>query len=65
MKTRHRFRTPHKLQGDAKRVKKKATEQDRPSPFLGAFANLRKVTISFVMSDVRPHGTRLPLDGFS
>jgi len=33
--------------------------------FLGAFAKLRKATISFVMS-VRPHGiTRLPLDGFS
>ena len=34
------------------------------STFLGAFAKLRKVTISFVMS-VRPRGTRLPLDGFS
>ena len=33
--------------------------------FLGAFAKLRKATVSFVMS-VRPHGTtRLPLDGFS
>ena len=32
--------------------------------FLGAFAELRKATISFVMS-VRPRGTtRLPLDGF-
>jgi len=31
--------------------------------FLGAFANLRKATISFVMS-VRPYGSpRLPLDG--
>jgi len=31
----------------------------------GAFAKLRKVTISFVMS-VRPHGTtQLPLDGSS
>jgi len=31
----------------------------------GAFAKLRKATISFVMS-VRPHGTtRLPLDGFT
>ena len=36
----------------------------RPS-FLGDFAKLRKVTLSFVMS-VRPHGTtRLSLDGFS
>ena len=36
-----------------------------PFPVLGAFAKLRKATISFVMS-VRPHGTtRLPLDGFS
>ena len=38
------------------------------SSFLGAFAKLRKATISFVMSvclSVRPHGTtRLPLDGF-
>jgi len=35
------------------------------SSFLGAFAELRRATISFVMS-VRPHGTtRLPLDGFS
>ena len=37
--------------------------------FLGAFAKLRKATISFVMSvrlSVCPHGTsRLPLDGFS
>jgi hypothetical protein len=38
--------------------------------FVGAFAKLRKVTISFVMyvrlSSVRPHGTaRLPHDGFS
>jgi hypothetical protein len=38
--------------------------------FSGAFAKLRKVTISFVMSVrlpyVRPHGiTRLPMDGFS
>jgi hypothetical protein len=33
--------------------------------FLGAFAKLRRATISFVMS-VRPHGTtRLPLDGVS
>ena len=33
--------------------------------FLGAFAKLRKQTISFVMS-VCPHGTTgLPLDGFS
>ena len=33
--------------------------------FLGAFAELQKLTISFVMS-VHPHGTtRLPLDGFS
>jgi len=36
---------------------------------LGAFAKLRKATISFVMSvrlSVRAHGTtRLPLDGFS
>jgi hypothetical protein len=38
---------------------------------LGAFAKLRKATISFVMSvclsvylPVRPHRTRLPLDGF-
>ena len=32
--------------------------------FLGAFAKLRKATISFVTS-VRPHGrTRLPLGGF-
>jgi len=32
---------------------------------LGAFAKLRKATISLVMS-VPPHGTtRLPLDGFS
>jgi len=31
--------------------------------FLGAFAKLRKATISFVMT-VRPHRTtRLPLDG--
>ena len=38
-------------------------------PVLGAFAKLRKATISFVMSvrlPVRRHGTtRLPLDGFS
>ena len=37
--------------------------------FLGAFAELRKATIIFVMSvrpSVRPHGTtRLPLDVFS
>jgi len=37
--------------------------------FLGAFAKLRKATISFVMSvrlSVRPHRTaRLPLEGFS
>ena len=33
--------------------------------FLGAFAKLRKATISFITS-VRPHGTtRLPLDGLS
>jgi len=33
--------------------------------FLGAFATLRKTTVSFVMS-VGPHGTtRLPLDRFS
>jgi hypothetical protein len=33
--------------------------------FLGAFAPLRKTTISFFMS-VRPHGTtRLQLDGYS
>jgi hypothetical protein len=33
-------------------------------PFLGAFAKLRKATVSFVMS-VCPHGTtRLSLDGF-
>jgi hypothetical protein len=41
----------------------------------GAFAKLRKATISFVISVVRPsaclslsvlpHGTQLPLDGFS
>jgi hypothetical protein len=31
---------------------------------LGAFAKLRKATISFVVS-VRPDGTQLPLDGFS
>jgi len=34
------------------------------SAILGMFAKLRKATISFVMS-VHPHGTRLPLDGFS
>jgi len=35
------------------------------SSFLGAFAELRKATVSFVMS-MRPHGAnRLPLDGFS
>ena len=34
--------------------------------FLGAFANFRKATISFVMSVRPPRGiTRLPLDGFS
>jgi len=36
--------------------------------FLGAFAKLRKTTVSFVMSvrpSVRPHGTRLPLNRFS
>jgi len=33
--------------------------------FLGAFAKLRKATVSFVVS-VRPHGTtRLALDGFN
>ena len=33
--------------------------------FLGAFAILRKATISLVMS-VQPHGTtRVPLEGFS
>jgi len=35
---------------------------------LGAFMKLRKVTISFTMSvrpSVRPHRTRLPLQGFS
>jgi hypothetical protein len=38
------------------------------SSFLGAFAKLRKATISFAMSvllSVCPHGTRLPLEGFS
>ena len=37
------------------------------SILLGAFAKLRKATISFVMSvclSVCPHATRLPLDGF-
>jgi hypothetical protein len=34
-------------------------------PILGAFAKLRKATVSFIMS-VRPYGTRrFPLDGFS
>ena len=37
--------------------------------FVGAFAKLRKATVSFVMSvrpSVRPHGTTLmQLDGFS
>jgi hypothetical protein len=37
--------------------------------FLGAFSNVRKAPISFVMSirpSVCPHGsTRLPLDGFA
>jgi hypothetical protein len=49
----------------------------KPSPFLGAFAKLRKTTISYIMSvclsvslsvclSVCPHATsRLPLDGFS
>jgi hypothetical protein len=37
----------------------------RTPVFLGAFAKLRKATISFVIS-VRSHGTtRLPLEGFS
>jgi hypothetical protein len=37
----------------------------RVSLFLGAFAKLRKATISFVLS-IRTHGTtRLPLEGFS
>ena len=32
--------------------------------FVNVFAKLRKATISFVTSAVRPHGTtRLPLDG--
>jgi hypothetical protein len=31
---------------------------------LGAFGKLQKATVSFVMS-VLPHGTRLPMDGFS
>jgi hypothetical protein len=31
---------------------------------LCAFAKLRKTTVGFFMS-VCPHGTRLPLDGFS
>jgi len=36
-----------------------------PFPVLGAFANLRKATINFVIS-VRPNGaTRLPLNVFS
>ena len=36
-----------------------------PTSILGAFAKLRKATISFVVS-VRPHGTtRFPLEGFS
>jgi len=34
------------------------------SAVLGVFPKLGKATISVVMS-VRPHGTRLPLDGFS
>jgi len=37
--------------------------------FLGAFANVQEVTLSFVMSvcfSIRPHGTTsVPLDGFS
>jgi hypothetical protein len=38
--------------------------------FLGAFAKLQKATLSFVTSlsvlpSVRPHGSRLPMDGFS
>jgi len=39
-----------------------------PFTILGAYAKLRKATISFVMPlcpSVRPHGTtRFPLDGF-
>jgi len=35
-------------------------------PYFGAFAKLRKATISFIMSclSVRSHETRLPLDRF-
>jgi len=52
------------------RSSKSELSQKRQSHrFLGAFAKLRKATISFVMTvrlSVRPHGTtQLPLDGFS
>ena len=47
------------------RIKYINTMCGRNVEFLGAFAELRKESISFVLS-VRPHGTtRLPLDGFS
>ena len=42
-----------------------ATSERKVLQFAGAFANMRKATVSFAMS-VSPHGTaRLPLDGFS
>ena len=45
--------------------KKHITHCEKNAEFLGAFANLRKATISFVIS-VRPHETTgLPRDGFS
>jgi hypothetical protein len=42
---------------------------EKEMKILGAFANLRKTTMSFIMSvysSIRPHAkSRLPLDGFS
>ena len=58
--------------GDLREVEKilhPALNQKTFSPFLGAFAKLRKAISSFIMSvrpSVCPHEkTRLPLDGFS
>jgi len=46
-------------------IQTKLVSSTRRDMFSGAFAKLRKTSISFVMS-VHPQGTaRLPLDGFS
>ena len=52
----------------AHRLSTRGKEEDaakHTGPFLGAFAKLRKATITFVTSvSVRIGTTRLPLDGF-